>query len=188
MEPTGKVTVNASSAETERLRRNLINDCLGQLGMAMNQEVSVERRALYCRALSDIPLTPLRFAFEEALKHAGEFLPSVQTLREYSEQWRPTDQTRQLLMRHDKPDQEPTENRAQFVANLLAEMRAKIAAGACSMPEPSRSQVSHREVLEAAIARLNGISQVPGNLAERKAWAHRKAIDSGWLPEKEPQR
>lgn len=53
----------------------------------MEREVPKERVLLYCRALSDIGETQLRFAFDRALGNLGEFLPSIETLRAYANEW-----------------------------------------------------------------------------------------------------
>lgn len=61
---------------------------------------------MYCRALKDIGESQLKYAFEEALKHLGQFLPSIEQIRTWAEQYKPVDpiaETRRLLTRDDKP-------------------------------------------------------------------------------------
>jgi len=88
----------------------------------LGQTIAAERVVLYCRALADIQEPQLLFAFEQALRHLGEFLPSVQALRGFAESWRPPESAmdcRHILDRGDKPpDWEPLK------PGELEEMRA----------------------------------------------------------------
>lgn len=106
MEHTGNLTPSESREKIEKTRLSLINNCLAQLATAAGTEVTKERKALYCRALKDISEFPLKFAFEQALKHLGQFLPSIEQIRTWAEQYKPVDpiaETRRLLTRNDKP-------------------------------------------------------------------------------------
>lgn len=88
---------------------------------------------LYCRALSDIGEAQLKFAFNEALKHLGEYLPSIQQLRSYSEQWRPAQvqDSRRILERGDKPpDWEPL--KGDELDAMRREFREKLRKAAAS--------------------------------------------------------
>jgi hypothetical protein len=93
-----------------------------------------DRVALYCRALQDIGETQLQYAFDLALMHLGDFPPSVETIRNYSEQWQPRDvigDSRHILGRGDKPpDWEPlsAEEIRKFTDDVLRESR-KLAMG-----------------------------------------------------------
>lgn len=91
--------------KTAQQRRSLMGHHLTQLGTANRQEVTPEQVALYSEALSDIGDTQLNYAFRQALKHLGEFLPSIQQLRTYAEQWRPVAimDSKHILERPAKP-------------------------------------------------------------------------------------
>lgn len=124
---------NVSRDEIERSRSKLINSYLGQLATAAGTEATKERRALYCRALRDIGESTLTYAFEQALKHLGQFLPSIEQLREWAGQYKPVDpiaETRKLLEREDKPPNWEELGRrngitAEETARWLAEGKAK---------------------------------------------------------------
>lgn len=124
--PERNPTATESRDKIEKRRRALIGTHLTQLATAIGQTVSAERVALYCRGLNNIGETQLQYAFEQALQHLGEFLPSIQQLRTYAERWRPCDpiqDSRHLLDRGDKPpDWEP------FTPRELAQMKAEAAA------------------------------------------------------------
>src|SRR5262245_29994856 len=85
---TKKPTGNSSHEKTGKPRNELFVRSMGQLATAAGQTISSERIALYGRALSDIGWTQLEFAFDLALKHCGEFIPSIAQLREYASRWK----------------------------------------------------------------------------------------------------
>src|SRR6266446_3603347 len=87
MDPKKNPTANESPEKTEKWRHSLITNCLAQMGTAMGKEVPKERVLLYCRALNNLGEAELRFAFDRALEHLGEFLPSIEQLRTYAEQY-----------------------------------------------------------------------------------------------------
>ncbi len=74
----------------------------------------MERKALYLRALIDVPDNRLAFAFEYALKHSAHWLPSPGEIRKWAEDWNPyadrdAQLTREILDRSKKPtDWHPT--------------------------------------------------------------------------------
>src|SRR5262245_17361658 len=112
--PDVKATVTTSSGETTKRRRYLIATYLTQLGTALNQAIPSERVALYCQALSDLGEAQLKFAFSDALRNLGDFLPSILSLRETAVAWAemqtaaPLDPSRRLPQPGDKPpDWEP---------------------------------------------------------------------------------
>ena len=176
--------MNELPEKTAKPRHVLINSYLTQLATALNLEVTAERIALYCQALEDIGETQIKHAFEQALKNLGEFLPTIRELREYSEQWRPA---APLIVDHsinrgyDKTPEGRAE-RADYAGKLIAEMRARIAAGAFSMPKPERDVQPYSAYAEAQARERNGPSTIPEDPAKRRAWAHLKAIEMGWLP------
>lgn len=95
-----------SPEKIEKRRRALVADCLTQLATACGQKIAPERVALYCRGLNDIGESQLKFAFNKALHHLGEFLPSIEQLHLWAAEWKPVDpiaETRRLLQRDDKP-------------------------------------------------------------------------------------
>lgn len=106
MDNTKNPTATESPEKIEKRRHALIANCLTQLGTALGQTIPAERVALYCRALTDIGEAQMKFAFDQALRHLGEFLPSVRDLRGYAENWRPAEvvtDCRHILDRGDKP-------------------------------------------------------------------------------------
>lgn len=124
---------NVSPEKIERQQHSLIANCLAQLGTALGQTIPRERIVLYCLALSDIGEAQLKFAFNEALKHLGEYLPSIQQLRSYSEQWRPAQvqDSRRILERGDKPpDWEPL--KGDELDAMRREFREKLRKAAAS--------------------------------------------------------
>lgn len=196
MDNTKNLTPSVSRDEIERSRSKLINSYLGQLATAAGTEATKERRALYCRALKDIGEPALRFAFEEALKHLGQFLPSIEQLRAWSEQYKPVDpiaETRRILARDDKPPDWQALGRkagitpaeiAQWLEDGKAKQRAKIAeleadpewrrqAGRFGVP-------GYQGFWEYS---ADGSSEVPRDPEERKAWAHKRAVTIGIVQE-----
>ena len=105
-------------------RYALIASCLIQMGVGIGQEPSNERIALYCRALRDLSIESLKYAFDVRLRMLGHFLPSIDELRKAAEEWESSDHipdARHLLERGDKPPGwEPMtkEESAAFIAEL----------------------------------------------------------------------
>lgn len=96
--------------------------------MALGQKIPVERTSLYVEALNDIGLAALKYAFREALKNLGTFLPTISELRQYASRWTPEHdvmtETRRILDRGDKPpDWEPL--KPGELEALLAEVKAR---------------------------------------------------------------
>lgn len=114
---------------------------------------------LYCRALSDLGEKPLAYAFEQALKYLGEFLPTVLQLRSYAECWQQetAEQSQKLLARPDKPEpDDASEPRAAYAQRII---REAVQSGVLQMPKPK------------------GIPKEP---VDRQAWAKQKAVEMGW--------
>ena len=87
--PTG----NESLGRTVKPQHSLVANYLTQMALALNQEIQPERIALYCQALSDIGENQTKHAFNQALRHLGEFLPSIRELSDWAESWRPDEQS-----------------------------------------------------------------------------------------------
>jgi len=78
--------------------------------------------------LNDISLAALKYAFGEALKNLGTFLPTISELRQYASHWTPEydaiTNTQRILDRGDKPpDWEPL--KPGELEALLAEVKAR---------------------------------------------------------------
>jgi len=78
--------------------------------------------------LNDIGLPALRYAFKEALRNLGTFLPSIGEIRQWASCWTPEHEaitdTRRILDRGDKPpDWEPLE--PGETERLLAAIKAR---------------------------------------------------------------
>lgn len=190
MDNTKNLTPSVSREEIERSRLKLINSYLGQLATAAGTEATKERRALYCRALKDIGESQLKFAFEEALKNLGQFLPSIEQIRTYSEQWKPVDpiaETRRLLERDDKPTDWQalgSKNGAsrEEIARWLEEGKAKQRAHIARLQaDPEWHKMAQR--LGGKPGFTVAPSTVPSEPVERKRWAHEKARQNGWIRE-----
>ena len=70
----------------------------------MGQNVTTERIILYVRALDDLSLESVEFAFDRALRHC-KFFPTPGELREFALEWRPVvDESRAILARGIKPE------------------------------------------------------------------------------------
>ncbi len=80
----------AREREEKRLNVFLVTH-LTQLGMAIDQPPSDEKILLYRQGLADLSEDALKHGFDEALRHLGSFLPTIQQLREWSEAYRPTE-------------------------------------------------------------------------------------------------
>lgn len=96
------------NAEALKRRSEFLTLSVHQLSVALGQEVSSERVAMYLRALIDVPDNRLAFAFEYALKHSAHWLPSPGEIRKWAEDWNPyADREAQLvrgiLERSSKP-------------------------------------------------------------------------------------
>lgn len=95
--------------------------------------------------------------------------------------------SRPVLERPDKPDyypQEDPETRKEFAKRIIAEMRAKLAAGHYDMPKTKTEDYEgYAEYAEKQARKRNGGSTIPEDPAERKAWARQQAIRQGWLQE-----
>lgn len=116
------------SEKTKKQRNDCIVFSVTQLGMALGQKIPVERTSLYVEALNDIGLAALKYAFREALKNLGTFLPTISELRQYASRWTPEHdvmtETRRILDRGDKPpDWEPL--KPGELEALLAEVKAR---------------------------------------------------------------
>jgi hypothetical protein len=174
----------------------LINNYLGQLATAAGTEATKERRALYCRALKDIGESQLKYAFEQALRNLGQFLPSIEQIRAYSEQWKPVDpiaETRKVLTREDKPpDWQLLGQRAgvtpEDARRWLEEGKAKQRAHIATLeadPEWRKlaANVGVPQYRDLAARENGGLlpSTIPKTPDERKPWARQKAIDQGWI-------
>lgn len=190
MEHTKNLTPSESREKTEKTRLSLINNCLAQLATAAGTEVTKERKALYCRALKDIGESQLKYAFEEALKNLGQFLPSIEQIRTYSEQWKPVDpiaETRRILERDDKPtDWQALGSRngatREEIARWLEEGKAKQRAHIATLEaDPEWHKMAQR--LGGKPGFTVAPSTVPADPIERKRWAHEKARQNGWIRE-----
>jgi len=78
--------------------------------------------------LNDISLPALKYAFREALKNLGTFLPPISEIRQYASRWTPECEairdTRRILDRGVKPpDWEPLE--PGETERLLSEIKAR---------------------------------------------------------------
>ena len=188
--------------EIERSRVKLINSYLGQLATAAGTEATKDRRALYCRALKDIGESPLKFAFEEALKHLGQFLPSIEQIRTWAEQWKPVDpiaETRRILIRDDKPtDWQALGRKSGATPEEIAEWleegkRAQLAEYAELAKDPKWREAQarygvpeYRQLAERLTAERNGRSAVPADSDGRRSGARVKAVEMGWTAGREP--
>jgi hypothetical protein len=155
----------------------------------MAQKIPADRIALYCRALSDIGDKQLRYAFEQALKHLGEFLPSIEQLRTYAEQWVPVDpiaETRRILARDDKPtDWQALGSKSGVTAADVAKWLEEGKAAQREVIAELEADPEWRRM--AARVGVHGLTRVPTDPAEKKLWAHTQAQRSGWLaPDREP--
>ena len=64
------------------------------MATAINQSIDEDRIDVYVHALNDLDEPALRHGFEMAMRSLGEFLPSIQQIRNYAESFRPTTATR----------------------------------------------------------------------------------------------
>lgn len=72
--------------------QKFIAELMKELCKGIGVKVSAERVVFYCEHLDDLTETQLRYGFENASRNLGEFLPSVQHLREWCESFRPAPQ------------------------------------------------------------------------------------------------
>lgn len=105
MDKERKAIQSESADAIAKSRNSLINNFLGQIGVALNQEITPQRRAIYCKALNDLSEAQLKHSFNEALRILGDKLPSILTIRTFAEQWRPAaeTETQKILQRTGKP-------------------------------------------------------------------------------------
>ncbi len=116
------------SEKTRKQRSDCIVFSVTQLGTALGQKIPAERTSLYVAGLNDISLAALKYAFGEALKNLGTFLPTISELRQYASHWTPEydaiTNTQRILDRGDKPpDWEPL--KPGELEALLAEVKAR---------------------------------------------------------------
>lgn len=185
-----------SRAEIVKQRSSLIANYLAQLGTAMGREVARDRKTLYCRALNELTEGQLKYAFGEALKHLGEFLPSIEQLQIYATQYKPVDpvaETRKVLERDDKPTDWAKLGRNSGVAQ--SEIDQWIEEGKAKQREhiaklegnPEWRTMAARlgaarqsSTLERAVMLRNGESKAPKDPQERNRWARQRAQETGW--------
>ncbi len=164
---------------------------------------------MYCKGLDDIDIAALQHAFKQALRHLGDFMPSIGQIRTYAEELTPDPDeasTREILARPDKPagwvplvtDQEAGKVAHRLVGYVKEPVsKEEIAQW---LEEGKQKQRDHIAKLEAdpewrkMAARLggkmrttedlarerNGGSNIPADPEERKRWARDLAEKRGW--------
>lgn len=190
---------NGRPESIERQRSSLINNYLGQIATATGTDCNKDRKALYCRGLSDLSLASLSFAFEENLKHLGKFLPSIKEIRTKAEQYRAVDPiaaTREYLQRNDKPTDwaaigaRSGVTQADIDGWLESGKEAQREHAGRLEDDPGWRAMATRlggfpgvagSAAESAAASRNSKSEVPVDPAERRVWATEKARKQGWL-------
>jgi hypothetical protein len=154
--------------KTAKARASLINNCLAQIGTALNQTVTKDLKEVFCVGLADLTESQLKFGFGEALKfwkpEYGKKFPVPAEIREYAEQYvhvDPIAETRRLyLEREAKPaDWEPV------TEEELTEFHRQLKAAAASRQMPN-----YNEMVEAQAAERNGKSEVPKDPEAREEW------------------
>lgn len=131
------------------------------------------RKVIYAESLHDLSRNQIDYAFGMAIKTC-KFFPQVSELREFAEAWRPPDQSQSMIDREGKPDDLSDQERKELADDLVAQMRARIEAGALTMP-------SYRENAESLAAERNGLTKVPVDPEERRTWAMEAAKRQGWV-------
>lgn len=173
-----------------------------EMSNALGHPATKDRLDAYWKALGDIQEFPLKYALDLALKNLGQFLPSIEVIRTYSEQYRPVDpiaETREYLKRDDKPTdwvalgrkngvtkeeiaqwlEEGKQAQREVIAKLAADPVWQLAAGRAGVP-------GYRQFSENLAAERNGKSEIPADPAARGPWARKKAVEMGWSEGREP--
>jgi hypothetical protein len=167
-----------------------------------------ERIALYCRGLNDIGEKQLIFAFDKALHNLGEFLPSIEQLHAWAEDWQAVDpiaETRKLLEREDKPSDWAPIGNTEATLRALAKQQGGVSQEEITywLDGGKRAQQERiariiqdlkwqeaagragvpgfREFVEGLAATRNGPTKVPKDSGERAVWARQMARKQGWI-------
>jgi hypothetical protein len=170
---------------------------LKKIAAAASIELSKETAAVYVWELAGVSEAELEEAGHRVIREWNEpskmptlafILERVEQTRQAQEQRRIAQASRRVLDRTDKPEAEnPNESRADYAKRVIAEMRAKLAAGYYNMPKPQASDyVSHAEFAETEAAKRNGVTTMPEDPTDRPAWARQMAIKNGWVRARQP--
>ncbi len=187
METEKSLTVNESHERIANSRRLSIANHVIQLATALNQEISQERMALYCRGLADIGEKQLAYAFECALRQLGEFMPSIERIREYAEQWRAIDpamETRKILNWAKETGAKAGFSKAEIAEMLEADKESQREYIAKLEADPEWRRMAARfggkvSTSDDLAGLRNGKSDIPEDPEERKSWAKQKG--EKWL-------
>lgn len=90
------------------------------------------------------------------------------------------DELRAQGRRAPDPDGTSSEDRRAWSARIIAEMRAKIAAGAFRLP-PVEEKYKH--LIQRGATQKPIDTKVPKDPTDRQKWAHDQAVEFGWLGE-----
>ena len=165
--------------------RDYVISLIERLAAAMNVELSAETQEEYYRKLVTTKPEILETAIDMLIEnwHEPSKMPPIASVRFCVEEcqrraadYRAHSRMAALLARPadaKPPDTGSDEERRDYAAALMEELRKKLAEGAHQIP-------AYRETAENYARERNGRTEVPTDPAERKEWATRQARKMGW--------